>query len=450
LKASENPLDTNFLEQKARDILELNFKIINHPENTSQTISYTCPHKDFFPYQHLEYSCFHIIVNSHVNLERAKKEFIGLFFNQSENGNFKRINIWNLNQKEFSPLLLEALEKQDRHSLTINPLVAHALKAIHDKERNMEFLTEFLSRSKKFYDYLLKARINQTRNPFVLKIYHPWEWLIEKLPVNEVFLKNTETRGNSEEKNRVQMIKKPIFNKKSNHELFFNKKDDRLFHEDIIFNSLFIQDCKDLAFLHGELKQNGEKRKLLKIASELTNSLIKYYWKPDIGLFNNALEENIFGAPIKSATSFIPLIIDDLPIPIAATLVEDHLLNENEFWTKNPVPLIAIDENQQYFNENYWRISMPRIVINWLIIKGLFNHGFINVALELVQKTLNMVRTSGFREAYHYKKNRGFGIENFTLSTLIIDLIHISKSSLNDLDFLMDKEWTKIKRLPNF
>ena len=111
---------------------------------------------------------------------------------------------------------------------------------------------------------------------------------------------------------------------------------------------------------------------MLKIASELTNSLIKYYWTPDIGLFNNALEENIFGAPIKSATSFIPLIIDDLPIPIAATLVEDHLLNENEFWTKNPVPLIAIDENQQYFNENYWRISMPRIVINWLIIKGLF------------------------------------------------------------------------------
>ena len=109
-----------------------------------------------------------------------------------------------------------------------------------------------------------------------------------------------------------------------------------------------------------------------------------------------------------------------------------------------------MDENELFSMDKGWWRSSTRIVINWLIIKGLLKHGFINIAQELMEKTLNLIKKCGFREAYHSQKDKGFGACSYSLSTLIIDLIHSFTEDTNESDFLMNKEWTRIKRLPDF
>ncbi len=104
----------------------------------------------------------------------------------------------------------------------------------------------------------------------------------------------------------------------------------------------------------------------------------------------------------------------------ADSLIKNHLLNDKEFATRYPVPTVSIDtpliNPDEYWRGNTW------ININWFIVQGLIRRGFKTIARKLINRTLSLVRKSGFREYYNPFNGKGLGAINFGWSTLSLDL----------------------------
>ncbi len=438
------------LEKAARNILEFNLKVCKLNQTLSKTTIYTSSNRRIYPFQRVEDSCIHVIINSHFDLALAKKEFESIFLTQTKEGMIRRINFWSGNYPFLSNRVKTMYELQAFSSLTIMPLLAQALKAIYNKNYERTFLQDNIQKTKNFYDYLTNFRVISKEENYLLNIIHPWEDVIEDTMIYKEYF-NSGTKDQSTTKliseSYIQILDCV---EKSNSNVSEIRKNKGFLYQDLIFNSLFIQGYRDLAFLFNELKNDMEKQDCLFKATKIENSLLKKCWNADLEIFLGIHDPSCSKKKIKTISSLIPLILDGLPLNKATCLVEDHLLNPKEFWTKNPVPQISMDEKSTISsNQDSWKNS-SRMITNWLIIKGLLKHGFINIAQELLEKTLNMIKRNGFRETYHCQEDKGFGARYFTPSTIIVDLLSYSNEDSNESDFLMNKEWTRIKRLPDF
>lgn len=438
------------LEQKARAILNLNLIKTKLKGKENKPIIYTCPDKNVYPFQRLEDSCLHVIINSHINIDMAKAEFESLFLKQNQEGYFMQINFWNMVPSKSHDSITRFYNRTESQYLTIIPLIAQALRAIYSNAANRNYLELYLPKISKYYDYLYDTRIFPGKDPQLLNIIHPSEGFIEGNPIYYEY--STKNYKEHVSKGIKSEISNNYINCLSdfNHNISSIKKSGFFLYKDLLFNALFIQGCRDLAFLYDKIGNYSERKKFLMIAKKLEKILIKSCWNPDLNLFFGINEGKSAILCVKSAISLTPLILDELPLNLATSLIEDHLCNENEFWTKNPVPLVSIDEKLFPMGDIHWWRNSSRVVVNWLIIKGLLKHGFINEANELIQKTSNLIDKCGFREGYHPNKDIGYGAQNFTRATLILDLIYSLQNKSNDSDFIMDKEWTRIKRLPDF
>ncbi len=220
---------------------------------------------------------------------------------------------------------------------------------------------------------------------------------------------------------------------------------DFFLYKDLLFNCVYIQGCRDLAYLYKESGNNKESTELIKRAKQLEDVLIKNCWNPDEEIFFGLYGKENNMDHVKATHSLLPLMLDGLPHGKAVSLVEEHLLNEKEFWPEYPIPSVAL--NEPSYSEKailLWR-GPTWICLNWFIINGLRKHNFENVATDLAQKTIELIHKSGYREFYSPSNGSGIGAKNFGWSTLVID---IEKSIFNlDLDFLLLQDFRHIKRM---
>jgi len=130
-------------------------------------------------------------------------------------------------------------------------------------------------------------------------------------------------------------------------------------------------------------------------------------------------------AKVLTFSSLFPLILDDLDPPKAKRLIDDHLLNEREFWLPYPVPSVAATEpsfDPKWRTDTTWR-GPTWVNVNWYLYWGLRAHGRNDVASELVERTVRMMASSGIREFYDPLTGEGQGARDFGWSTLVLDLI---------------------------
>ena len=91
---------------------------------------------------------------------------------------------------------------------------------------------------------------------------------------------------------------------------------------------------------------------------------------------------------VRTPFSLFPLLTGRLPPAIAARLVK-HLTDEREFWSRYPVPSVAMDD-PHYDPYRMWR-GPTWININYLLIEGLRSSGYPELAGELRQRTLDLI-----------------------------------------------------------
>jgi glycogen debranching enzyme len=162
-------------------------------------------------------------------------------------------------------------------------------------------------------------------------------------------------------------------------------------------NSYLVMQCDALARMAEVLGLPDDVAEWSARANTFTQRMLEEMWDAEAGLFWSRHE----GAPIKVKTPFslFPLFTGRLPREIAERLVA-ALTDEKAFWTRYPVPTVAIDD-PHYDPLEMWR-GPTWLNSNYIIMEGLERSGYPELAAELRRRSLAMVQTtSDIYEYYH-------------------------------------------------
>jgi putative isomerase len=165
----------------------------------------------------------------------------------------------------------------------------------------------------------------------------------------------------------------------------FHSQTGRMHLADVGLMSLYVADCNALAEIAAALGKPGEEQELL-ARSERYGAKLQTLWDEKTGMFLNKNLETGDLSTRLSPTNFYPLLAKAATPRQAARMINDHLLNPNEFWGEWVIPSIARSD-PAFHDQDYWRgrIWGP---MNYLVYLGLLNYDQPAARKQLAQKSL--------------------------------------------------------------
>jgi putative isomerase len=168
---------------------------------------------------------------------------------------------------------------------------------------------------------------------------------------------------------------------------FYNPQSHLVEYADVGLISLYIADSDALARIADELGKADESRELKDRAARYRAKLATL-WDEQAGIFLNKDLHTGKSSTRLSPTNFYPLLAKAATPQQAKTMVEKHLLNQDEFWGEWVIPSIARND-PAFKDQNYWRgrIWGP---MNYLVYLGLLNYPDAAVRKQFAQKSYNL------------------------------------------------------------
>jgi len=131
---------------------------------------------------------------------------------------------------------------------------------------------------------------------------------------------------------------------------------------------------------------------------------------------------------VRTWAGLAPLAIPSLPSEIGHRLILEHLLDTESFWLRYPVPSTSAAERSfvpgelrsLLWIERYWR-GPTWLFSTWFILQGLVRLGYEAEATHLLDRTMELIRRSGFREYFNPHTGQGMGAASFGVSTVVAD-----------------------------
>jgi len=161
----------------------------------------------------------------------------------------------------------------------------------------------------------------------------------------------------------------------------------------------------------------------------LTPPLIDRTYDESAGLFLPRARPAPHARPPTTIAALAPLALPDLPEAIGRRLVEEHLLNPDQFWTPVPPPSVAANDPTFTVRDRgllgqrrYWR-GPTWMNAAWLCWLGLVRLGYEEPARQLAQRLGATVAVSGLREYYEPRTGRGMGAADFGWTSLVLELL---------------------------
>jgi len=158
-----------------------------------------------------------------------------------------------------------------------------------------------------------------------------------------------------------------------------------------------------------------------------TRALVDRLWDERRGLFVDEAQPGGTRPRTVTWSSLAPLSLPDLPEEIGRRLVEEHLLDEGEFWTAVAPPSVAVGERGYEPGgghgpiRRYWR-GPTWINSAWMVWLGLRRLGYEAEAERLASSVIGAVAREGLREYYDPRTGNGMGAKDFAWSALIAEL----------------------------
>ncbi len=121
-------------------------------------------------------------------------------------------------------------------------------------------------------------------------------------------------------------------------------------------------------------------------AESMARRMVELAWDAESGFFwatRNGSRVNV-----RTPFGLFPLITGQMPPEISSRLVA-HLTDERQFWSRFPVPTVAMDD-PKYNPNQMWR-GPTWVNVNYLLIEGLQRSGYPDLARELRQRTLDLI-----------------------------------------------------------
>jgi hypothetical protein len=160
----------------------------------------------------------------------------------------------------------------------------------------------------------------------------------------------------------------------------------------------------------------------------ITPALVDRLYDSERGLFGEMVWPECRCPVVATWAALSPLALPDLPEEIGRRLVEEHLLNPEEFWLPVPPPSVARNEPSFSLKDRAWGIRQywrgPTWINSaWLVWLGLRRLGYRSEAKTLAERITAAVARAGLREYYHPDTGAGMGAVDFAWSSLVCELI---------------------------
>jgi hypothetical protein len=157
-----------------------------------------------------------------------------------------------------------------------------------------------------------------------------------------------------------------------------------------------------------------------------TPALVERLWDERRGLFLDEVQPGGNRPAIVTWAALAPLALPDLPEAIGRRLVEEHLLDREEFLTPVAPPSVAVSEPSYEPSggrgpiRRYWR-GPTWVNAAWLLWLGLRRLGYRHEAERMANGLIDAVAREGLREYYDPRTGKGLGAKDFAWSALITE-----------------------------
>jgi glycogen debranching enzyme len=410
---------TGTLEERAQRQLEANTRTA---VEAGVTHRYTIPSPEAYVHQWHWDSCFHAIVWASFDPERARDELRSLVARQLPNGLLPHVVYWDPAQISWwSGERLEApgwstLVRTPRTSGLIQPPVA--AQALEEAAGGDDaFVRELLPALARHYRYLASAR--DPDDDGLVSIVSQFE---SGLDFSPVFDPSPGEREPSPSRLRALARGSQVVNKLCGNrpELVFRVNPRHW--EDVLVNSVYADGLASIERLARRVGDNGLEGWAGSAAGRTLEALLERCYDEHRGLFFSLLGSRERRIEVKTVASVMPLLLESLDAGVAARLVE-HLADPGSFWTRFPVPSVALDEPS--FTPDalirgercIWRGPCSPST-NWLLWRGLKRHGYDDLAAKLADACRELADGGGFNEFYDPVEGRPVGKGEFGWGTL--------------------------------
>jgi glycogen debranching enzyme len=389
--------------------------------------SFVCPSTATYPFQWLWDSAFHAIALLHVDPELAKQELRCLLQGAQPDGFIPHMLLWEQGfhqaaQNEYSIVLAHAY-----HTATLQPpVLARSIWRVYQATQDAAFLAEVLPPTLRFFRWLKAYR--DPDDDGLIAIIQPDESGLDASPKYDVAMQ-LEGLPAEDILPRLRVSMQRLFAAYAP-----NRNDpgrlpglDVFNWEDVMVNTIYADGlgclgdlCRAAGYAPTEATEFDQRSRRVRLALE------DKCWDSRAGVFWDLHGADENRARTLTFTSLFPLALESLDRGIARRLVEDHLLNEREFWLPYPVPSVAATEpsfDPENRAQTTWR-GPTWVNANWYLWQGLRAHGYADVATELARRTVAMLARGGIREHFNPFTGAGQGAVDFGWTTLALDIIH--------------------------
>lgn len=370
---------------------------------------YTCPDEAKYPDQFFWDSCFHALAWSRIDPTRAMRELRSLGAGQQATGLIGHTTFWQGPVRASRAFTYNLLHRRAFQTATIQPpLLGWVWADVAERAGDAQFAEEGRALIRRFHDYLDRARADADG---LIGILQPDETGLDATPAYDLPLG---WRSHP----KVGFLALQAFNRRRGYDYRRVVADGGFHATDVLVNVAWILGWEGLARL-------GDPEAAAR-AEQLTEALVKRLFDRKAGIF---FAEGPSGDLLRVSTwaGLAPLALNRLPADIGHRIVNEHLLNPQCFWLDYPVPSTAACEqsfvpgsDRYLWIERYWR-GPTWLFSTWFILRGLLRLGYEAQTTHLVDRTLALVRRSGFREYFNPITGEGMGARNFGVSTITVE-----------------------------
>ena len=389
--------------------------------------NYVCPSASSYPFQWLWDSAFHAIALLCIDPALAKQEIRCLLQGAQPDGFIPHMLLWEKDRHDAALAEYSIVLAHPFFTATVQPpVLARAIWRVYQATKDKAFLLEVLPATMRFFRWLKAYR--DPDDDQLIAIIQPDESGLDACPKYDVLMQLGELPP-AQVLPRLRSSMQRLFSAYEAH-----REDparllalDVFNWEDVMVNTIY---ADGLRLLGGLCREAGypatEAAEFERRSRRVLGALEEKCWDERAGVFWDLYGYEEQRAHTLTFTSLFPLVLDSLDRHMVWRLVEEHLLNEREFWLPFPVPSVAANEpsfDPAYRGNVTWR-GPSWVNVNYYLYWGLRAHGYRDVASELAKRTVQMVGTGGMREFFNPYTAAGQGARDFGWTALVLDLIH--------------------------
>lgn len=382
---------------------------------------YSIPSEGRYQWQWFWDSCFHVIALAKLDPRMAIRELETILASQKNDGFIGHIAYWGRRGAFLSALYVQSRfgEWRRRHSAMLQPpLLGQSVEAVYKATGDRDFLNRTLPKVIAYYDWIMRER--DPDNTGLMSIISPFECGMDNSPVfDSVLGLKHPGRFALLWKNRKLDFMNLV---RSNFDYSKIKKRNGFNVADPLMNAVLADGLRTTARLMEDSSLAARSTEVDSQAQAVEDAMNDQLWDEELGYYVYMLGRERKRLTDLTAGSIMPLINSSTPGERVSRIVKDHLCNENEFWTKLPVPSVARNhpDYDSVGESSIWRGPVC-MNLNWFFVRGLRSHGFNEVADEIAVRSREATRKD-FREFYSPETGAGMRGTQFGWATASVDM----------------------------